>query len=295
MKKREFNAKSILLMYIILLGVSMLVYSLFGEDSSIGTILAGLVGAFFEFAISRGLIVKRRGGLGDYLSQGKHLNLNFFLVNLLFVILGFLITLLSAGSLTAVNSEVMEGNYDVFSSVTTSSGIIGLVIILSIILNLISAYANFVVADPRNEDLSVMEAFKKVFTTGFSLLGKTFLSILKYLVLPIFVFIFIIASLSSGLSGDNPNAGLAVVILILSVVFIILVFYFLIKYKAEISDHYLNLLGDYEDDFDSSDEDSYQEPLKLTREVKLDEDGDYVDYEYVDHDDEEIDTNDDED
>lgn len=275
MKKREFNGKSILLIYLITVVISILLFKIFGQDSTIGDLITGLVGALFEFAIARGLIVKRMGDVGDYLEQIKEINLNFFIVNLLFVFLGFLISLISAESLFAINSDIGTMKYNLAASISKSFGLLGLTMILSIVLSLISAYANFVVADPRNKDLSVMEAFKKVFSTGFSLLGKTFGTLLKYTILPVVVFLIIMVIIGKSMSNAaGPTPGSAALVVIIAIAFAICMIYLVIKYKAEISDHYLNLYGDlYDDGYDNA-EDRYEEPFKLTREVEVDKDQD---------------------
>src|SRR5699024_5309503 len=109
------------------------------------------------------------GDFGEYLEEVKSVNLNFFLVNLLFVVLEFLITLISAGSIAGAGMGMMRSNFA--ASLSAGFGLIILTLILTVVLSLVRAYANFVVADPRNEDLTVVDAFKKVFSTGFALLG----------------------------------------------------------------------------------------------------------------------------
>lgn len=242
MKKRDFNFKSVLLVYIILAVVSMLVNSAFGNENNFASLLIGFIGAFFDFAVSRGLIVKRKGSFEDYLGQVKKVNLNFFLVNLLFVGLGFLISIIGAGSFAAITMTMISENSKKAVAFSSVLGALGLVLILSILLNLIGQYANFVVADPRNEKLGAVEAFKKVFKTGFKLLGKTLLSMLKYIILPGLVFIFILLDILSPIITES-SVGLLVFLLI---GFTLLIFYLAIKFKVEVSDHYLNLYGDYE-------------------------------------------------
>ncbi|MDD7304958.1 MAG: hypothetical protein PUG67_00060 [Peptoniphilaceae bacterium] len=273
MKKRDFNIKSLILIYLINVAISVALYEILGEDSKALTIVTGIIGAFFEFASCRGLIVNRKGSLGDYLEQIKAININFVFVNLLFVLLGFLISLISAGSLLATGLSFSRGKAGMGSLLTASFGLIGLTIILTIGLNLISAYANFVVADPRNKDLSIMDAFKEVFKAGLALMGKTFVSILKYMVLPFLVYclvIFITAILMS--KSGSSGISITFTVILLMIPFALIYIYLLIKYKGEISDHYLNLYGDYEEEFASKDYYDKENNFKLTREVEVDKD-----------------------
>lgn len=273
MRKRDFNFKSIVLVYLISFLASFLILSIFKSDSGWGTLIAGLVTALFEFAVSRGLIVNRMGDFGEYLEEVKSVNLNFFLVNLLFVVLEFLITLISAGSIAGAGMGMMRSNFA--ASLSAGFGMIILTLILTVVLSLVRAYANFVVADPRNEDLTVVDAFKKVFSTGFALLGKTFVSLLKYTLLPLVVFIIVMAIIAKASSG-GPGLATGLLLAIVGLVFLVAIVYLIVKYKAEISDHYLNLYGDYDGDYTYDDD--HEEPFKLTREVESNPEDDEYDY-----------------
>lgn len=267
MKKREFRKKSVFILYLIGAIISGAIIFALGNESNLGTVLVGIITIFIEFAIYRGLIVNRMGSVEDYLMQLKGLNLNFFIVNILIYGIGVLIASLTVGSMIPLGALSIQGDFSKTALLSTGLGMLGLSLILAIIFMLITSYANFIVGDPRNDELGAIEALKKVFSTGISLLGKTFLSILKYIVLPMVVFIIIIAIVGALLLSSDSNLGSFIVITILSIIFGVAYVYFLVKFNGELSDHYLNLYGDYEKTYvDNYDDDS----VRLTREVEID-------------------------
>lgn len=273
MKHRKFKTSSVFLMYLIFAIISVLIARFIGKDNTVATLIIGIVAAFVEFAISRGLIVNRMGSLGDYFAQMKEINLNFFLLNIFIGLVGFLISLIAAGSMAAVFGAVGSVYSEPIRPPKGAYGLIALSVIVNLIFSMITAYGNLIVADPRNKGQSFGQVFKNTFSTGFTLLGKTILIALKYMVGPIAVLIVLVMAMTRSLA-TNPGPGSIGLGIALVVVFAVVVIYFAIKFKGAISDNYLNLVGDYKED---SDQDSTyeEEPLKLTREVEVDQDNAY--------------------
>lgn len=121
--------------------------------------------------------------------------------------------------------------------------------------------------DPRNKDLSVLEAFKKVFSTGIKLLGNTLKSMLIYLLLPILALIFLCIIFVVFLAR-SPGVGTVALGFILLFALVVCIIYFAIKFKGVVSDHYLNLYGDIESssDLDNNYED---QTFYLNRKVEV--------------------------
>lgn len=267
MKKRDYSFKSILLVLIVTGALGMFVGSAFENEETILSILGPLIGVLGDFAISRGLIVNRKGSFKDYFGQIKNVNLNFFLVNILFSLIGVLLVTLMAGLMVLPRAMDMASIESLETSLRGSAGPLIAYLILIFLLSMLTAYTNFVVADPRNEDLTVIGAFKKVLKTGTKLFAKTFKTMLKFVVLPIVIYIIILMLLGLSQIGEQPSGGALISIILAVLIFFVGIFVFLIKLKAEISDHYLNLYGDYKIEYKSPEEDQ----VKLTRKVDLDD------------------------
>ncbi len=263
MKKRDFKASSIFILYLLFALVSAGIYIAFINYQNPAFIIVAICTALIDFAVCRGLLVKRMGSVGDYFGQIKHIGLNFVLVNIFLGVVGFLINKI-AGLAGDPSLASASGNLNISKD---AYGFYILSLVLSIGFSLITNYANFVVGDPRNKDLSVLEAFKKVFSTGIKLLGKTLKSMLIYLLLPILALIFLYIIFVVFLAR-SPGVGTVALGFILLFALVVCIIYFAIKFKGVVSDHYLNLYGDIESSSDL--DDNYEDQtFYLNRKVEV--------------------------
>lgn len=254
MKKREFSYGAVFLIGLIFSILGFIINMLFtgsampdpntvntaadaakstGQTSLISTIISGIVAWFGQFIIASGLINNRRGTVGDYFGQVKRINGKVFVVNLLIVLITSLITLAFGGisflSLSVENPGAL-----------LSTALVGFVI--SLIFGLLVAYANHVLADPRNRNMGVGESIKKIFTVGGRLIGKTILVYLKFFILPLVVIILIgVVGISFISKSPETIFGLSFIAFGIAGIYAILITPFI---SARISDNYLNLEGE---------------------------------------------------
>lgn len=253
MKKREFSYGAVFLIGLIFSILGFIINMLFtgsampdpntvntaadaakstGQTSLISTIISGIVAWFGQFIIASGLINNRRGSVGDYFGQVKRINGKVFVVNLLIVLITSLITLAFGGiSFLSLSVENLGA--------LLSTALVGFVI--SLIFGLLVAYANHVLADPRNRNIGVGESIKKIFTVGGRLIGKTILVYLKFFILPLVVMILIGVGISFISKSPETIFGLSFIAFGIAGIYAILITPFI---SARISDNYLNLEGE---------------------------------------------------
>ena len=248
--KREYNFSSLLIIQIILVIIKLIInrftggtnysdmenYSIAG--SIVGIILTTSVSAIASFLIARGLLKNRMGTLGEYFDNFNYLDLKLFGVSFVVDIIPFI----GIFSLPAILRTVSSG-----SSFKALGSIIGMWIVYGIgllVYQLFTSYKSFVVAD--NPDLEFGSIFKKIFKIGSKLIGKTFKTLLKWIILPVVAFLIVVL-----LIGFNSNSlGGGIFILILSIALVIYIFIAIVIVEAELSDNYL----DYKDDSLEEDE-----------------------------------------
>lgn len=239
--KREFSYGSIILLEIILGIISLGLFFAFGEkasDSIIYNLITSIITWIGSFLIASGLINNRKGSVGDYFNQIHRLDKKAILVNLILIGLTILITGVFGGGAAFL---AIKDNPTSFMSM----GIVGA--LLSILLALFTTYANHIVADPRNKDQSVGEAFKSVFSVGKKLLAKTILTYLKYFALPIIVMIAISAATIMHADSFEAIMGLTFIAMLVFAVYFLVISPIVL---ARIADNYLDLTGDIENNYE---------------------------------------------
>lgn len=276
MKNRAYNFKAILLMTLLLGLISATISQILGDKSYLGGIIVGILASFFNFAIFYGLIVNRRGSFGDYLSYTTKINLNFVLVSVFILLVSEVLAFITGAGMLVSSMAKMQ-NKMMFEA-DHSKLFFGFFVfaILSLIFRIIMTYSNLVVADPRNKDFSFIKALKQILFLGRELLGKTIGTMIKKLLLPILIyvaFILIIVFSSQFNLGPIGFVILGLGSLVFAIVFLLRV----ISYQAEISDHYLNYIGDYyNEDENIYEEDNQKYTIKRTYEIE-DENNSYND------------------
>lgn len=200
--KREYRFSSILWIMIIVGLTNYLLFRLItalGEDNFIleflGDLITGIIAFVFTFSISSGLIKNRMGSIGDYLNQVNYLNMKVLTV-------GFIISIAQA---ICQYAFAASGAVSVFTAVASPSnkavfaiGAIVLPIILLIIFLVIAmffAYSNFYLADHYDTEDGVMEIIGKIFKQGKRLFKQTLILGLKWVGIPILIFIGLMASM----------------------------------------------------------------------------------------------------
>ena len=247
--KREYNFSSLLIIQIILVIIKLIIdkftggtnysdmenYSIAG--SIVGIILNTSVSAIASFLIARGLLKNRMGTLGEYFDNFNYLDFKLFGVSFLVdIIPSVAVVAIGIFSLPVILRTVSSG-----SGFGALGSIIGMWILYGIgllVYQLFTSYKSFVVAD--NPDLEFGSIFKKIFKIGSKLIGKTFKTLLKWIILPVVAFLIVVL-----LIGFNSNSlGGGMFILILLVALVIYIFIAIAIVRAELSDNYL----DYKDD-----------------------------------------------
>uniref|UniRef100_UPI00288A62B7 hypothetical protein n=1 Tax=uncultured Anaerococcus sp. TaxID=293428 RepID=UPI00288A62B7 len=211
-----------------------------GEDNFIlnilGDLITGIISFVFTFSISSGLIRNRMGSVGDYLNQVNYLNMKVLTV-------GFLISIAKA---IAQYAFAASGAFSVFSAVASPNNkavfAIGAIILpiafvlIFLIIAMFFAYSNFYLADHHDTEDGVMEIISKIFSQGKRLFKKTLILGLKWLGIPLLIFIGLMLSLlvfkdeiSSLILFSLLIGACAITVLITSIVFM-----------ARLSDVYLD-------------------------------------------------------
>lgn len=195
--KRGYNLKAVLLLELIsmLVGVPiayMFVSRLSSSDylQAVGfftrylllivvsAIILAFIGMVLEFVISKSLLHTRNGSVSDYFSNIRYLRGHFFLA---------LIVLALVEGIVNIPVAILTQGLDVADAIDGgfSAGMIAIVVIgqiLSFIIKLLFAYNSLVVVD--NLHLTMGELIGENFKVGKDLLGKTFITHLKYYILP---------------------------------------------------------------------------------------------------------------
>lgn len=199
--KREYRFSSIL--WIMIIGgltnyLLIKIISAIGGDNFIvdilGDLLTGIISFVFVFSLSSGLIRNRMGSVGDYLNQVNYLNGKVLTV-------GFLISIAQAIAQYAFSAS---GAVGVFSAVASPSNksvfAIGTIIlpivcaIIFLVLAIFFAYSNFYLADHYDSEDGVMTIIGKIFSQGKKLFKKTLILGLKWVGIPLIIFLGLIAS-----------------------------------------------------------------------------------------------------
>lgn len=241
--KREYRFSSILWIMIIVGLTNYLLIRLMsaiGGDNFIvdilGDLLTGIISFVFVFSISSGLIRNRMGSVGDYLNQVNYLNMKVLTV-------GFLISIAKA---IAQYAFAASGAVSVFQAVASPNNkavfAIGSIILpiacvlIFLIIALLFAYSNFYLADNYDTEDGVMEIIGKIFSQGKRLFRKTLILGLKWIGIPLLIFIGLMVSLLL-LKDALVAIGL---LTILITVFVITILITIIVFMARLSDVYLD-------------------------------------------------------
>lgn len=200
--KREYRFSSILWIMIIVGITNFLLYNLItalGEDNFflnfMGDLIIGIISFVFVFSISSGLIRNRMGSIGDYLNQVNYLNFKVLTV-------GFIISIAKS---IAQYAFTASGAVSVFKAVASPNNkavfAIGAIILpiafvlILLIIAMFFAYSNFYLADHYDTEDGVMEIIGKIFSQGKRLFKKTLILGLKWLGIPLLIFIGLMLSL----------------------------------------------------------------------------------------------------
>lgn len=236
--KREYSYGSIILIEIILGIVTIGLFFAFGKDNSdsiLYSIISSLITWFGSFLIASGLINNRKGSVGDYFNQIHRLDKKAIIVNLIIMALTILITTFLGGE---ASFFALKDDPKSFMSM----GIVGS--ILTLLLAIFTTYSNHVVSDPRNKDQSITDAFKSVFSVGKKLFGKTILTYLLFVVLPLIVFVGISLLIAYTSKSFETIIGMTFIGMFIFGIFFVVISPII---AARFADNYLDLTGDIED------------------------------------------------
>lgn len=235
--KREYSYGSIILLEIILGIVTIGLFFAFGKDNSdsiLYSIISSLITWFGSFLIASGLINNRKGSVGDYFNQIHRLDKKAIIVNLIIMALTILITTFLGGG---ASFFALKDDPKSFMSM----GIVGS--ILTLLLAIFTTYSNHVVSDPRNKDQSITDAFKSVFSVGKKLFGKTILTYLLFVVLPLIVFVGISLLIAYTSKSFETIIGITFIGMFIFGIFFVVISPII---AARFADNYLDLTGDIE-------------------------------------------------
>lgn len=241
--KREYKFISIYIVNLIVMatiGLLALAFNKQVQNSDIFALILGLVvGLFrfaFDFSIAGGLIRNRMGSVGDYLNQVNYINFRVltvaFIISLITSVLAFFLKLTSG---MLVFSAIANPNNDsVFSVGTFLLPII--ILVVDLVFALLVAYSTLYLADSYNVDEPVFKSIKNILLIGKRLIKKTLVIVLKFVILPIFIFVGILA-VAFMVLGDDPLAIYG------AIVFPVLIYASIanVIIKARLSDKYLDV------------------------------------------------------
>ena len=255
MQKRDFKLSSVLIIQVIMSLIIYLLGTLFdisptsgseNEPSMIYSILAMAVSIFTNIILAHGLLFNRMGTVSEYLEGIHVINLKKIglsaLVNAIPTFAMIFIGSLLSVSLTA---SLLAGGINGLGSIMIS---LILLLIVYIIYFIFTAYQYFVVVD--NPNMSFGTLFKQIFLVGKDLALATVKVFLKWILVPVIVYLVLLIAMLKSASG--PNMGATIFASILSLAFII---YIIIAFALFLNQLSLNYL-DYKA---KNNERSYQE------------------------------------
>ena len=250
MKNRDFKLSSVLIIQVIMTLIIFLLGKIFNvssidetyaEPSLLYSILSMLIYIVTNFIVAYGLLSNKMGSVSDYMKGIRVINpRNFSLSLVVNIIPTIAVLLFGAGISSLITNSILLGKYSQTGTITTS---LIIVILLSMIYYVFTAYQYFIIADAAN--MSFSKLFKKIFVVGKDMAAKTIKLFLKWIVLPIVIYLVLIIALFS--STSQGNVGAIVFASILSIVFVV---YILIAYANFLNQLSLNYI-DYKNKFDN--------------------------------------------
>ncbi|WP_416334581.1 hypothetical protein ACKRLN_05960 [Anaerococcus sp. DFU013_CI05] len=243
--KRDYKFSSVFIINLIMIVIIAIISVILSQASAdleamtislsgiVSNILRTAVYVIFNFIIARGLISNRMGTVGEYFDNINHFNFkSFFLAFLISIILTLAIIIFATGIVASIVLSLATGNDP--SGLGAGIGVFLLLILALIIYGVFISYQFFVIAD--NPNLTFGEMFKKVFKVGKDLFGKTIITFLKWIIVPVFLFIVILSAIFNGLDGTIA-IGLILIILLAALVYVLIALTLVV---GELSDHYLD-------------------------------------------------------
>lgn len=242
--KRDYKFSSVfiinLIMIVIIAIISEILSQVSADLETMTTSLSGIVSnilrtavyVIFNFIIARGLISNRMGTVGEYFDNINHFNFKSFFLAFLISIIPTLAIIFATGIVASIVLSLATGNDP--SGLGAGIGVFLLLILALIIYGVFVSYQFFVIAD--NPNLTFGEMFKKIFKVGKDLFGKTIITFLKWIIVPVFLFIVILSAIFNGLDGTIA-LGLMFIILLAALIYVLIALTLVV---GELSDHYLD-------------------------------------------------------
>ncbi|MBU5668648.1 hypothetical protein KQI68_02220 [Peptoniphilus sp. MSJ-1] len=177
---REYRYSSIFLTFLAVSIFTGIIGAFFNRNSYIYNIFADFIGIFGSYAVAAGLLNNRMGGFTKYLSTLKTFTLKALVINLV-ISLGFSFLEVLVGIPMIFNSSSPRPMTDSIAKLSSNDLIfIGLFLLFSAVVYLLTAYMNFVLADKRFKECGIVETISIIFKTGKSLFKETLILSLKY-------------------------------------------------------------------------------------------------------------------
>ena len=254
--KRKYNFKAIISLEILYIIVVAGISALFGGGKTAGliTFITLFLSHMYTYVVAAGLIRDRNGSFSAYLEKFSTITFKVILINVIMGLLEYGISKISLGgnNPTNITNQIPDNTELKFI-------IIGLV--LNLLITLLTAYTNYVLADSENEGLSIFETLSLIFKTGFSLIFKTIKTYLFTLIIPGVIWAFLIFFSFIKLAGDGivSSGILFAILIIIAAIYAIVIGPIIL---AKLSDNYLDYKGDEENPISENEED-----LKIIRKI----------------------------
>lgn len=244
MERRDFKLSSVLIIQILMALILYLLGRILNgpiEDSDpsiIYSILAILISIVGSVILAHGLLFNRMGSVSEYL-EGVHVlnpsNIGLsFIINIIPTIIAYG---LGVGLVLSVTFGLMAGDFSALGSWIFT---VLLILVISTVYYIFTAYQYFVIAD--NPNMAFVDLFKRIFKVGKDLAGQTIKVFLTRIVLPIIAYVVILVSLV-GSASRSPNVGVSLFAGIISIVFIIYILLAFVFFLNQLSLNYLDYKG----------------------------------------------------
>lgn len=244
MERRDFKLSSVLIIQILMALILYLLGKILNgpiedsEPSIIYSILAILISIVGNVILAHGLLFNRMGSVSEYLEGVHVLNpTNIGLSFLINIIPTMVVFALGTGLILSVTFGLMAGDFSALGSWIFT---VLLILVLSTVYYIFTAYQYFVIAD--NPNMAFVDLFKRIFKVGKDLAGQTIKVFLIWIVLPIIAYIVMLIGLA-GTALNATNVAVRVLIGIISIIFIVYILLAFVFFLNQLSLNYLDYKG----------------------------------------------------
>ncbi|MDO4662823.1 MAG: hypothetical protein Q4B36_06900 [Tissierellia bacterium] len=202
--KRKSITITLIIIYLIMGGLVIATI----DNDLLSSFIAVIVPIIAEFIVAYGLINDRVSSVGEVFSNIKNFTGKIFFINILIMAISFILTSLVSATTTLITSGSFRES--AINNVSSITGITILIMIVQFLFNIFTVYTNFYLSNKNTEQETVGTSIKNIFRIGKDNISKTLISILKYIVAPSLIVVFIITLIMSLTFGKDPSISIIV-------------------------------------------------------------------------------------